>query len=186
MSETRAGIEPRVVTPGTINILAANEIYGKVKFAGANAVGPHVTLELLNVLFRPANNAIDMIMDEWGVLTVTAEVLVDSTGKFGTITHPDTTLVSPLTSQYYIGKGIVSVQLASGVATPDVAYVDIGNVPTFQFTPNITTLPHFSSRYGVRAKDLEVITEKSATLTMGMEEWTYRNLLLAFLGTAGP
>jgi hypothetical protein len=34
----------------------------------------------------------------------------------------------------------------------------------------------------VRSKDLEIITEKSATLAMTMEEWTYRNLLMAFLG----
>jgi hypothetical protein len=185
MSETRAGAEPRVVTPGSINILGANEIYGKVKFVGGNAVGPHITVEFLNVMFRPANNAVDLIMDEWGRLQVTGEVLMDSTGKFGTVSHPDTTAVSPLTSNYYIGKGIVSMQFLSGVATPDVAYIDVGNVPSFQFTPAITTLPHFSSRVGVRSKDLEVITEKSATLTVDMEEWTYRNLLLAFLGTVG-
>ena len=177
--------QPLVATPGTFNVLGQNEVFGKVKFVGGNSVGPQLTLELLHVMFRPANNAIGLIQDEWGQLQVSAEVLVDATGIFGTITHPDTTLVSPLVSQYYIGKGIVSIQITSG-ATPDVGYVDVGNVPVFEFTPSITTLPHFSSRLGVRSKDLEVITEKFATLEMTMDEWTYRNLLLAFLGKSGP
>jgi hypothetical protein len=139
-------------------------------------------MELTNVMFRPANNAIGMIQDEWGQLQVTGEVLVDATGSFGTITHPDTTLVSPLTSMYYIGKGIVSVQILQGITPPDSAYRDIGNVPVFEFTPNITVLTHYSSRLGVRSKDLEVIHEKQATLNMTLDEWTYANLMLAFLG----
>jgi hypothetical protein len=175
-------IEPLVATPGTFNILAQNEIYAKVKFTGANVQGPQIVMELLHVMFRPGT-AIGVIQqDEWGQLEVTGEVLVDSTGVFGTITHPDKSLVSPLVTQYYNGKGIVSVQITSGL-TPDPAYVDIGNVPVFTFTPVINTLAHFSSRLGVRSKDLEIITEKSATLAMTMEEWTYRNLLMAFLGT---
>jgi hypothetical protein len=182
MADTDLTPEPTVVTPGTFNILAQNEIFAKVKFVAANAQGPLITIELLHVMFRPANNAIGVIQqDEWGQLQVTGEVLVDATGIFGTLTHPDKTLVSPLTSQYYNGKGIVSVQITSGL-TPDGAYVDIGNVPVFEFTPTINTLAHFSSRLGVRSKDLEIITEKSAVLNMTMDEWTYRNLLLAFLG----
>jgi hypothetical protein len=184
MSEPR--IEPRVATPGTFNVLGADQIVGKVKFAGANAIGPHITMELPNVMFRPPNNAIGLIQDEWGQLQITGEVLVDATGIFGTITHPDTTLVSPLTSMYYVGKGIVSIQLMSGVTTPDIAYVDVGNVPVFEFVPNITVLSHYSSRLGIRSKDLEVIHEKQATLNMTMDEFTYRNLLLTFMGKTTP
>jgi hypothetical protein len=138
-------------------------------------------MDLPNVLFRPANTAMGLIQDEWGQLHVTGEVLVDATGIFGTITHPDTTAVSPLTSQYYVGKGIVSIEL-TGAGT----YRDIGNVPTFEFTPNITVLTHYSSRLGVRSKDLEIIHEKQATLNMVLDEWTYDNLMLAFMGVAGP
>lgn len=177
-----AELEPLVVTPGTFNILAQNEIFAKVKFVGANAQGPQLSVELLHVMFRPAGTIGIIQADEWGQLQISGEVLVDSSGIFGTITHPDKTLVSPLTSQYYNGKGIVSVQVTSGT-TPDVAYVDIGNVPVFEFVPTINTLPHFSSRLGIRSKDLEIITEKSAVLNLTMEEWTYRNLLLAFFGT---
>jgi hypothetical protein len=137
-------------------------------------------VELNNVQFRPANVAHGLIQDEWGNLQIIGECLVDSTGIFGTITHPDTTLVSPLTSQYYIGKGIVSIALAGAIV-----WTDLGNVPVFEFTPNITVLPHYTSRLGIRSKDLEVIHEKQATINITMDEWTYNNLLLAFMGTSG-
>jgi hypothetical protein len=163
---------------GTFNIYAASEIFGAVKFVGANAVGPQLQVDFPKVMFRPAE-AIGLIQEEWGQLTLTGEVLVDDTGVFGTLTHPDTGAVSPLTSQYYIGKGVVSIQLEG-----DLTYRDIGNVPTFEFTPDITTLPHFSSRYGVRAKDLEVVTEKNASLNIVLDEFTYDNLMLAFMGEA--
>jgi hypothetical protein len=105
---------------------------------------------------------------------------VDATGLFGTITHPDTSLVSPLTSMYYLGKGIVSVAL--GAAT---SWTDVGNVPVFELTPNITVLSHYTSRLGIRTKDLEVISEKQMTMTMHLDEWTYSNLMLALMGTTG-
>jgi len=161
---------------GTFNIYAKSEIVGKVKFEGANDIGPHIIMELNKVMFRPAA-AVGLIQDEWGQLQLTGEVLVDDTGVFGTVTHPDTAAVSPLVDMYYIGKGIVSIQLDG-----DIAYRDIGNVPTFEFTPDITTLPHFSSRFGVRAKDLEVVTEKNASLNIVMDEFTYDNLMLTLMG----
>jgi len=164
------------VTPGTFNIFAQTEIIGKVKFEGANDIGPHLIMELNKVMFRPAA-AVGLIQNEWGELHVTGEVLVDDTGIFGTLTHPDSGAVSPLVDMYYIGKGVVSIQLEA-----ESTYRDIGNVPTFEFTPNITTLPHFSSRYGVRAKDLEVITEKNASLNIVMDEFTHANLMLTLMG----
>jgi len=177
MSDTA---QPFVATPGTLNLLGANQLIGKIKFVGGNAIGPQLQVQLNNVMFRPANVAHGLIQDEWGMLQVTGECLVDTTGIFGTITHPDTTLVSPLTSQYYIGKGVVSIAL-----TGDIAWRDLGNVPVFEFTPNITVLSHYSSRLGIRSKDLEVIHEKQATLNMHLDEWTYQNLMLVFMGTTG-
>lgn len=165
---------------GTFNILARSEIIGKVKFEGANDIGPNIIVELNKVMFRPAN-AIGLIQDEWGQMELTGVVLVDDTGIFGTMTHPDTGLTSPLVDAYYIGKGIVSIQLED-----DVAYRDLGNVPVFEFEPDITTLPHYSARYGVRSKDLEVVQEMSANLNLTLDEWTYENLMLAFMGDPVP
>lgn len=175
-------LEPRVATPGTWSLMKGDQFFGKVKFVGGNSVGPQIQMEFTNVMFRPANVAHGLIQDEWGMLQITAEVLVDATGIFGTVTHPDTTLVSPLTSLYYVGKGIVSVQILSGITPPDSTYRDVGNVPVFEFVPNVTVLTHYTSRLGVRTKDLEVIHEKQASLNMHLDEWSYKNLQLAFLG----
>jgi len=43
-------------------------------------------------------------------------------------------------------------------------------------------LPHFSSRVGVRKKDLVVVTELEATLSLVLEELTARNMAIALLG----
>jgi hypothetical protein len=175
-----SGPEPRVPTPGTFNVYAADQIVAAVKFVGGNAIGPQITVDLVNVMFRPTA-AVGMIQDEWGQLTITGEVLADDTGAFGTVTHPDTTLVSPLVDLYYVGKGIVSIDVGmSGT------FRDIGNVPTFAFTPNVTTLTHYSSRHGVRVKDLEVIHEKAATVEIVMDEFSYENMKLVLLGVDGP
>ena len=167
---------------GTFNVYATSEVIGSVKFVGANEVGPQLTVEFAKVMFRP-DAEVALIQDTFGQLTLTGEVLLDDDGIFGTVTHPDTALVSPLVSQYYMGKGIVSIKLED-----DLDYVDMGNVPQFVFRPAITVEPHFSSRYGVRSKDLEVITEMSASLQIVMDEFTYKNLRLAFMGAdaVGP
>ena len=84
---------------------------------------------------------------------------------------------SPSTLNYYIGKGEVFTKKDS-----DPDFVHVGNVPEFEFTPNIEQLDHFSSQSGVRTKDRTIVLEKSATLRMVMEEWTGRNLSLALIG----
>jgi hypothetical protein len=84
---------------------------------------------------------------------------------------------SPNVENYYIGKGKVYIKLAA-----DADWVDIGNVPEFEFTPNLDKLDHFSSRAGVRSKDKSVVREKAATIRMVMEEWTARNLSMALMG----
>jgi hypothetical protein len=150
-----------------------------VQFVGANAIGPNLTVVLNNVMFR-STGRIGFIQEEYGNLQVIGEVLADGTGVFGTVTHPDTTAVSPLVSQYYVGKGIVSVRRLT--APIDAAYVDAGDVSLFEFIPAITTLQHYSSRHGVRVKDQEVIREMAATVEMTMSEFTYRNLNLALMG----
>lgn len=88
------------------------------------------------------------------------------------MSHP-----SPDIRNYLIGKGTVSIMLAG-----DSAYRELGNCPTFEFTPNLTKLEHFSSREGVKKKDRVVVTEKSGTLKIIMEEWTAQNLALALMG----
>jgi hypothetical protein len=77
--------------------------------------------------------------------------------------------------QYYIGKGVVEMDTGSG-------YVDVGNVPTFELTPGITNIDHYSSRSGVKSLDRQVVQQTDVTLRMVLEEWTFENLLVALLG----
>jgi len=87
------------------------------------------------------------------------------------------TLNSPNVDNYTIGKGKVSLKLDG-----DADWVDCGNAPEFELTPNLEKLAHFSSREGVKKKDKEVVTSKSATLRIVLEEMTARNMGLALLG----
>jgi hypothetical protein len=92
-------------------------------------------------------------------------------------------LLSPNIGNYYVGKGIVSIQLLG-----ETEFVDCGNVPQFEFQAKVTNLDHYSSRTGVRVKDFTAVIEISGSLTMQMEELTARNVGFALLGlpTGGP
>lgn len=86
-------------------------------------------------------------------------------------------LVSPNIGNYYIGKGLVYIKLLG-----EVAFVPVGNCPTFEFMAKVTQLDHYSSMTGVKVKDFTAVTELSGTLDMVLEEYTARNLGLALLG----
>jgi hypothetical protein len=165
---------------GSIDIFKIPQLQGAAKFESHSAIGPLIVMEFPNVTFTPANNAIGVISDDWGQMQITAEVLADVDGSFGTITHPDTSIVSPNTGLYYIGKGFVSIKI-----NPATTYRDIGNAPVFEFQPNLTFKDHFSSREGINKRDMHVIDRAQATLNITMEEWSYDNLLVAFLGAVG-
>jgi hypothetical protein len=89
---------------------------------------------------------------------------------------------SPNIGNYYVGRGICYVQLVAPTVPADGALIDCGNVTEFTFQVKPTRLEHYSSRVGVRKKDLVVVTEVAATLTMIMEEFTARNFGMAVLG----
>ena len=85
---------------------------------------------------------------------------------------------APSIDNYYIGKGRVFWTPEAGVER------DLGNVPEFEFSPELEKLAHYSARSGVRTKDREVVTSKSATLRLVMDEWSLENLSMALLGGA--
>lgn len=86
---------------------------------------------------------------------------------------------SPNIGNYRVGRGFLSMKLQG-----EGSYQDMGNCTKFTFQVKPTKLDHFSSRIGVRKKDLTVVTELDATLTMTLEEMTGRNMGLALLGLA--
>ena len=82
-------------------------------------------------------------------------------------------------NNYTIGNGVASIS-ADGMS-----WTDLGNCSKFEFTPNIEKLDHFSSRSGVKTKDLTVVLSKSGTLSLTLDEITVENLMLAVFGAAG-
>jgi hypothetical protein len=55
-------------------------------------------------------------------------------------------------------------------------------VPEFVFTPAVEKLEHFSSMAGTKEKDATIVTQKSGTVKITMEEITKRNLGLMLMG----
>jgi hypothetical protein len=84
---------------------------------------------------------------------------------------------SPSVQNYHIGKGIVSFKESGGSS-----FVDLGNAPSFIYTPKVTKKEHFSSREGVRTKDFTAITEIGATIKVTLDEITAENLSMFALG----
>jgi|SRR5215831_5076666 len=84
---------------------------------------------------------------------------------------------APSPDNYYVGKGQLSVRKEG-----DTAFVMLGNVPTFELTGTVVKLDHYSSMAGIKIKDRAVVTEKSATVRIIMDEFTAGNLALALLG----
>jgi hypothetical protein len=87
---------------------------------------------------------------------------------------------SPSTSNYHIGKGIVSFK-EDGSST----FVDLGNAPSFLWTPKVEKKEHFSSREGVKVKDFSAITQVGATIKLTLDEINGPNLAIFTLGELG-
>jgi hypothetical protein len=80
---------------------------------------------------------------------------------------------SPSVQNYHIGKGIVSFKETGGST-----FTDLGNAPSFTYTPTIEKLEHFSSREGVKTKDFTAVTTVGATITFTLDEITAENLAI--------
>jgi len=86
--------------------------------------------------------------------------------------------VSPDVQNYHIGKGIVSFKEVGGAST----FVDLGNAPSFVYTPTVEKKEHFSSREGIKTKDFTAITQVGATIKIQLDEITGENLAIFALG----
>jgi hypothetical protein len=87
---------------------------------------------------------------------------------------------SPDVSNLAVGKGFILFK-----PIDQLSFFHVGNVPTFTFTPKVTTLDHYSSMAGSRIKDLTIITEKSGEVKMDLEELTAQNLAMLLMGDVG-
>lgn len=84
---------------------------------------------------------------------------------------------SPDVQNYHIGKGIVSFKEVGGAA-----FVDLGNAPSFVYTPSVEKKEHFSSREGIKTKDFTAVTQIGATIKIQLDEITGENLAIFALG----
>jgi hypothetical protein len=164
----------------TINIGASPQIRGSLQFTGANDIGPKLTMTLTLVQFAP-QAALQFIGDEYGVMELEGEVLLVS-GSFGTIMHPDDTIVSPSINAYYIGTGVIAWQPQGGTG-----FHPLGNVNQFEFEPQITRLDHWEHMTGTRSKDYSPIVQQAARCRLRLDEFTAYNLKMFMLdgGTVG-
>jgi len=78
---------------------------------------------------------------------------------------------SPDVQNYHIGKGIVSFKETGGST-----FTDLGNSPSFIYSPSVEKKEHFSSREGVKTKDFVAITQVGATIKFTLDEITGDNL----------
>lgn len=85
--------------------------------------------------------------------------------------------LAPSTDNLLVGKGFL---IFKPVGEAD--FFHLGNVPSFEFTPTVELLDHFSSMAGTKERDLRIVTQKLATLKIVMEEFTKRNLGLMLMG----
>jgi hypothetical protein len=84
---------------------------------------------------------------------------------------------SPDIANYHIGKGIASFK-EEGSGT----FRDLGNAPSFVYTPAVERKEHFSSREGIKTKDFTAITQVGATVKVTLDEITAENLSYFALG----
>jgi hypothetical protein len=87
---------------------------------------------------------------------------------------------SPSIQNYNIGKGIVSFKEDGAPA-----FVDLGNAPSFVWSPTVEKKEHFSSREGVKTKDFTAITQIGATIKLTLDEINGPNLSIFTLGELG-
>lgn len=89
---------------------------------------------------------------------------------------------APSTGNYYLGKGVLKFNRLDSDGLPE-GLRDLGNAPNFSIQPVVETLDHFSSREGIKTKDLSIDTMVGATVKFTLDEYDKDNLALALLGT---
>lgn len=82
---------------------------------------------------------------------------------------------------YLSGQG-KCYQAARNAAGAALAFSFMGNIPSFELAMDIDTLEHRESTSGQRLVDLRLITGKTVSLTMNVQEWTPENLAMLLLG----
>ena len=82
------------------------------------------------------------------------------------------------------GRGILYIASWSGTTPPgDSDWIDVGNCPSFEVEPTRETRPHYSSRAGLRTRDLNPTVQTEYNLTFDLDELAASNMARFFMGT---
>lgn len=86
-------------------------------------------------------------------------------------------ILAPNTNNYTVGKGFL-------IFKPDGEedFFHLGNVPSYVLTLAVEKLDHYSSMAGTKEKDASIVTQKTGTVKVTMEELTVRNVALMMMG----
>jgi hypothetical protein len=85
--------------------------------------------------------------------------------------------LAPSPQNYLFGKGFLIFK-----PTGETDFFHLGNCPRFEFVPAVEKLEHFSSMEGTKEKDATIVTQKTGTVTLDLEEFTKRNLGMLLMG----
>ncbi len=85
--------------------------------------------------------------------------------------------LSPSTDNYVIGKGFLIFKPLG-----ETDFFHLGNCPSFEFTPAVELLDHFSSQEGTKLRDDRIVTQKTGTVKLTLDEFSKRNLGILLMG----
>lgn len=88
---------------------------------------------------------------------------------------------APNTENYTLGRGRVLFNKKESDGSYK-GYRDLGNAPAFNFSIDIATLEHYSSRAGLRAKDKKVVSEVTPKFTFTLDEINAENVAMLYFG----
>lgn len=168
------------MSAGTMNLFQQPEYMMAFRFTGNTSRGVNLIVELPQVLIIPAG-ALHLIGDDFAKLDIEGEVLADEeTQSFGTLTHPDSGLASPLKDLITISRGKCEVN----VTGLDSGYRDVGEVPSATIDPKATKKDYWSNRGPRRSKIISTVDSIEAQFKMTMSELSFANLMIHLSGIA--
>lgn len=89
----------------------------------------------------------------------------------------------PSTSEYLIGRGIMQWAELDSTGLPK-SFRDIGNVPELTITSSVETYEHYSSREGLKTRDLRIVLQQDLTMGFSVENINFNNLSAFVSGEA--
>ena len=90
---------------------------------------------------------------------------------------------SPSTDNYSLGRGVLYFNRLDPDTGLYTGERDLGNTSAFSYNVALTKLDHYSSRGGLKVKDLEIISEMTPTVTFTLDEISKENLSILTLAT---